>query len=92
MSALLFGCQSQCTHLVGDCAGDWDTAGKRDAARPAAGDEEENEDDDAFGDFEDLETGPALDYTSSVMLGLSRILRLSLQFSLQASTVAVHIW
>ncbi|KAL3145804.1 hypothetical protein ABBQ38_015181 [Trebouxia sp. C0009 RCD-2024] len=37
--------------------GDWDTAGKRDAARPAAGDEEENEDDDAFGDFEDLETG-----------------------------------
>ncbi len=35
-------------------AGDWDAAGKRDAARPSAEDEE---DDDAFGEFEDLETG-----------------------------------
>ncbi len=34
--------------------GDWDAAGKRDAARPAAEDEE---DEDAFGEFEDLETG-----------------------------------
>ena len=42
--------------LCGGCAGDWDAAGKRDAARPAAAEDEE-EDEDAFGDFEDLETG-----------------------------------
>ena len=45
-------------HTCGDAfslhVGDWDTAGKRDAARPAAEDEE---DEDAFGEFEDLETG-----------------------------------
>lgn len=36
--------------------GDWEAAGKRDAAKPSAEDEEE-EGQDAYGDFEDLETG-----------------------------------
>ena len=35
-------------------AGDWAAAGERDAAQPGAEDEEDG---DAFGDFEDLETG-----------------------------------
>ena len=44
-----------CVSRNGDwCAGDWDAAGKRDAARPSAADKE---DEDAFGEFEDLETG-----------------------------------
>ena len=43
---------------MGNPAGDWGAAGKRDAARPSTGDDEE--DGDAFGDFEDLETGQLL--------------------------------
>ena len=35
-------------------AGDWGAAGERDAARPGTEDEEDG---DAFGEFEDLETG-----------------------------------
>ena len=35
-------------------AGDWGAAGERDAARPGAEDEDDG---DAFGEFEDLETG-----------------------------------
>ena len=45
--------------MCGACTGDWDAAGKRDAARPAAAEDEE-EDEGAFGDFEDLETGQPL--------------------------------
>lgn len=37
-------------------AGDWEAAGKRDAAKPSA-EEEEEEGQDAYGEFEDLETG-----------------------------------
>ena len=47
------------------CAGDWDAAGKRDATRPAAEDEEE--DADAFGDFEDLETGQPWQHAVKVL-------------------------
>lgn len=39
------------------CTGDWAAAGERDAARPGADDEEDG---DAFGEFEDLETGTTL--------------------------------
>lgn len=46
-------------------AGDWDAAGKRDATRPAAEDEEEDE--DAFGDFEDLETGQPWQHAVKVL-------------------------
>jgi hypothetical protein len=52
---LLIGKRSHtCADAYSLHAGDWDAAGKRDAARPAAEDED---DEDAFGEFEDLETG-----------------------------------
>lgn len=48
--------------MCGACAGDWDAAGKRDAARPTAEGEEDGE--ETFGDFEDLETGqPVADFS-----------------------------
>ena len=66
--------------------GDWGAAGERDAARPGVEDEEDG---DAFGEFEDLETGKPQAVMDVTMAAIAIVMLYS---SSEASAQAKTLW